>query len=805
MKNKEYKKYIIFLLFLITVKVYGQNSLSGKVTDTTGKPIPHCIVFIHDLKRSAGTDFDGKYKLTNLPEGSFLVEFRYIGYIKHSEFIYIKGDSKLDAKLSEEVVELHEVVVTGASGSKEITVNPLALSSIDEKTIQESSSTNIVDAIAKEPGVSQVTTGAAISKPVIRGLGYNRVVVINDGVRQEGQQWGDEHGLEIDENSVDHVEILKGPGSLMYGSDAIAGVVNLIPSSPLPEGEIKSNIMLNYQTNNSLLNGTFSNEGNVDNFIWSVRGSGKLAGYYQNKYDGKVFNSGFNEYDFEGRFGSNGKWGYTHFNISLFNQNLGIIEGTRDSNGYFSREVNHNGLISEEKVNNEELKSYDLFVPKQKINHFSISNDSRIYFDNSILDFNLGYQLNKREEFADPIKAEIPGLNMQLNTFTYSSKYMLNTNIGWLPTLGISGMIQSNKNLGYEVLVPSYNLIDFGAYCLFEKDFDNFNLSFGFRYDIRMIDSKGLYYSQDSSFTELPTSIVKFTPFDKTLNGLSGSAGLSYAFDDNLSTKLNLSRGFRSPNIAEFGSNGVHEGTFRYEIGNNNLKPEFSTQIDWGIDYNIEHLSSRLSLFYNNIENYIYIEKLSNYLLDDSIPDPNNPVPAYQYTQGNSFLYGGELNLDLHPHPLDWLHFENSFSIVRARQIGRPDSSKYLPLIPAPRFLSQLRLANYQVSVLNFMLRDGFVFIEADYHFPQNEFFKAYGTETSTPDYLLFNLGIGGTIANQSGKDILKIYITLNNILDKSYQDHLSRLKYAEINLATGRRGVFNMGRNVSIKINYEF
>lgn len=792
-------------MILMPSIVSAQNSLTGKVTDTTGKPIPHCTVFIHDLKRSAGTDLEGKYKLTDLPDGKFLVEFRYIGYLKHAELISIKGDTKLDAKLSEEVVELHEVVVTGASGSKEITENPLALSSIDEKAIHESSSTNIVDAISKEPGISQVTTGAAISKPVIRGLGYNRVVIINDGVRQEGQQWGDEHGLEIDENTVDHVELLKGPGSLMYGSDALAGVVNLIPSSPLPEGEIKTNVMMNYQTNNKFIGGTIYNEGNNDNFIWSVRGSGKLAGNYQNKYDGKVFNSDFKELDFDGRFGLNGKWGYTHFNLSAYNLKVGMIEGTRDSNGNFTREAVQNGKISELRISNEELNHYDIFIPEQNINHYSISNNSRIYFENSILEFNLGFQQNNRKEFANPLKANIPGLNMELNTFTYSSKYMLNINSGWMPTLGISGMFQSNQNQGYEVLIPGYNLFDIGTYCLIEKDFEKLNLSFGFRYDTRIISSKGLYYSSDSTFTEVPSSFVKFTPFDKNFNGLSGSAGLSYSFNDYFSTKLNLSRGFRSPNIAELGSNGVHEGTFRYEIGNNLLKPEFSTQIDFGFDYNIEHLSTRLSLFYNYIENYIYVGKLNNYLMEDSIPDPIHPVPAYQFTQGNSFLYGGELNIDLHPHPLDWLHFENSFSIVRASQIGQPESSKYLPMIPAPRLLSQLRFANYQLSFINFQIKDGYLFIEGDYHFPQNEFYKAHQTETATTDYLLFNAGIGGGITNQNGKTLFKIYITLNNLFDKSYQDHLSRLKYAEVNPVTGRRGVFNMGRNLSIKINYEF
>lgn len=794
-------------MILMSTIAFAQNSLTGKVTDTTGKPIPHCTVYIHDLKRSAGTDTDGNYILKNLPEGTFLVEFRYYGYSKYSNWISIKGIIKLDAVLTEEVVELHEVVVTGASGSKVINKNPLALSSIDEKAIKEGSSINIIDAIAKEPGVSQITTGAAISKPIIRGLGYNRVIVINDGVRQEGQQWGDEHGIEIDENSVDHVEILKGPGSLMYGSDAIAGVVNLIPSNPLPEGEIKSNVMMNYQTNNGLIEASISNEGNIDNFVWSLRGSGKLAGNYQNRIDSKVFNSGFNELDADGRIGLNSKWGYTHFDLSIYNLHVGMVEGTRDSLGKFTREDVNNGIINEKRVNDEELQSYDLFVPMQNVKHYGFSNNTRLYLDNSIMEFNLGYQQNLRKEFANPLDAGKPGLSMELNTITYSAKYMLNTNSGWMPTVGFSGLFQSNLNKGTEAIVPAYNLFEIGAYCLIEKDYGDINLSFGLRYDIRNINSKGLYFDNDSSLTETPTTKIKFSPFENTFKGLSGSVGLSYLFNENFSTKLNISRGLRSPNIAELGSNGVHEGTFRYEIGNNLLKPEFSSQVDLGFDYNIEHLSMKISLFYNNIENYIYIEKLNNYLLSDSIPDPTNPVPAYHFVQGNSHLYGGELNIDIHPHPLDWLHFENSFSIVRARQTGQPDSLQYLPNIPGHRILSQLRIANYELIMegAGLYLKDGFAFVEGDYHFAQYEFFKAYNTESSTPDYLLFNAGIGGSFANKSGKTILKVYITMNNIFDKAYQDHLNRLKYAPINPLTGRIGVFNMGRNLSLKVNYEF
>ena len=161
------------------------------------------------------------------------------------------------------------------------------------------SATNIIDAISNVPGVSQITVGPIISKPVIRGLGYNRVVTVNDGVRQEGQQWFDEFGIEIDEYTVDKVEILKGPASLSYGSDAMAGVINMLAAPPLPEGKIKGSFLENYQTNNGLWAGSFNLGGNSKGFIWDLRYTNKMAHCYKNKYDGFVANSGYSESNFK--------------------------------------------------------------------------------------------------------------------------------------------------------------------------------------------------------------------------------------------------------------------------------------------------------------------------------------------------------------------------------------------------------------------------------------------------------------------------------------------------------------------------
>jgi iron complex outermembrane receptor protein len=244
----------------------------------------------------------------------------------------------------------------------------------------------------------------------------------------------------------------------------------------------------------------------------------------------------------------------------------------------------------------------------------------------------------------------------------------------------------------------------------------------------------------------------------------------------------------------------VHEGTFRYEIGNTELNEESSFQTDAGILYETEHMNCELAGFVNYIQNYIFIEKLSSLQGGDSIPDPSDPVPAYKFVQGNSILFGGEITLDIHPHPLDWLHFENSFAYVRGMQFNQPDSTRNLPQMPAPRFQTELRgdLDNWGNKLKNL-----FAFVEWQYTFPQNFIYFADNTETPTPAYNILSAGFGGNLTDKKGRILLSFSFVAGNLFNFTYQDHLSRLKYLPENEATGRKGVFNMGRNFSFNLTF--
>jgi iron complex outermembrane receptor protein len=779
----------------------AQNSLTGKVTDFHDHtPIVGATVYIPDLKKGTSTDVDGGYTIDRLPRGRFLVEIKFIGYSTAIQSVQMSGTTQLDIALNSAVTELNEVVVTGISHSSELKNNPLPIATLNNKSLTENTSTNLIDNISKKAGVNQITTGPAISKPVIRGLGYNRIISLYDGIRQEGQQWGDEHGIEIDEYSVDRVEIIKGAGSLMYGSDGLGGVLNFLTPNPVSEGTVIGKWLSNYQTNNGLIGNSFMNAGNLKGLYWLARASLKDAKPYSNAYDGKVFNSGFRERDVNGHIGLSKPWGYSQLNVSSFHQVLGLVEGDRDSTGRFTRLVNVNGSAEEAAASNAELNSYHLFIPRQDISHVRISNTTNVYLGPSRLQLNVGYQRNQRKEFGEVLDEQTKNLYFDLRTLNYNLTYFLPEGKGWQVSLGTSGMTQQSQNKGIEFLIPAYRSFDWGAFGFAKRHFAKLDVAGGIRFDERLIAIDALYLDNQGAPTSDTNATQKFKSGNLTFSNYSASAGLTYPISNVLSVKFNASRGFRAPNIAELASNGRHEGSLRYEYGNFNLKPETSLQLDAGIVFNSTHVSAEFSVFQNDIRHYIFTEKLAAKNGLDSIPDPSQPVPAYQYVQGQAQLRGGEFFIDLHPHPLDWLHFENGFSFVDAlnKSQSRNDSTKYLPYIPAPRYQSELR---GNLKKIGSRLVNPFLKVEFNHVWPQNRVLLENRTETPTPSYSLWNAGLGTDIVTPKGATLFSFYFTVNNIFDVAYQNHLSRLKYGAVNPATGRVGVFNMGRNFSFKI----
>ncbi len=765
--------------------------LNGFVKDAkTGEPISGASVYFHDLKVGAATDNNGKYTIKNIQGGNYLVEVSHLGYTSYSEVITVNGNMQKDFFLTPSVVENENVIVTGVTTATSTKRTSVPVSIIKKDELFKNASTNLIDNLTRTAGVSQISTGPSVSKPSIRGLGYSRVVVVNDGIRQEGQQWGDEHGIEIDELNVNKVEILKGPASLMYGSDALAGVINIISLVPPPQATIRGNFLSAYQTNNRQRNFHADIGGNQNGFVWGAYGSAKAAADYKNKYDGYVFNSKFNEKDFGGYVGLNKSWGFSHLYLSKFDQHVGLIEGSRDSaTGKFLKLIDNAGTAEEIIASDADFKTTRPFIPSQRIQHFKIATDNSFNIGKDRLTFVMGYQRNQREEFGNVLKPSEKNLYFDLKTVNYNLQYHFAEKNKWKTSVGVNGMQQQNKNKGAEALIPDYNLFDIGTFIFTQKKLEKLTFSGGVRYDTRFVNSKLM----------LDGATVKFAAFKKNFSNFSASAGVAYNATNDLTFKFNIAKGFRAPGIPELASNGAHEGTNRYEYGEQNLKSESSWQTDAGVEIASEHVSLNANLFYNYINNFIYYRKLGANNGGDSVVTVNGEdFFAFTFDQEKAKLYGAEVNLDIHPHPLDWLHIENTFSYVRGLLNEEKDGSKNLPFIPAARLINEIKV---DVLKKGKVVNNVFLSAELDNTFAQNNPFTGYETETKTAAYSLLNASFGGDV-NAKGKKLFSLFFAANNITDVAYQSHLSRLKYTATNNVTGRIGVFNMGRNFSIKLN---
>ena len=659
-------------------------------------------------------------------------------------------------------IELKQVVVTGPTGAVKMEDMSMPAAVVGRNDLRMAAATNIVDAVSKLPGISQVTTGGGISKPVIRGLGYNRVVVVADGVRQEGQQWGDEHGVEIDDNAVSSVEVLKGPASLLYGSDALAGVMKLNTDPVVPLNKMRLNVNTGYQTNNGLFNYSLNYGGNRQGLAWNIRYSEKMAHAYKNSVDGYVPNSQFRDRAVSGMMGINKAWGHTRLMGSYYHLTPSIAEGDRDP------------LTGELEQPYTDTKTYHHGLPFQKVYHYKAVLDNSFNFGDSRLNAVVAYQQNRRQEFEEPDQY---GLYLKLHTVNYNVHYVTRRLGDVRITSGVSGMWQRSVNEGDEFLIPDYKLFDFGVFATAVADLGEWVFNGGMRFDNRHLNSREL----------MDDGALRFDAFKRDFNGFTASVGAVWHANDKLDLRANAARGFRAPNISELASNGVHEGSLRYEVGNHNLKPEFSLQFDLGMEYTASWIDAQLSLFSNRIDNYIFIHRVGE-IIDDEFM-------TYRYDSGDAQLLGGEAAIDI--HPWHFLHIGTNFGFVNAVQLHQPEESKYLPFTPAPRWQSDVK---WEILHDGRVLNNAFISLGVDYNFKQNHYYKADDTETATPAYCLLNASMG-TDVMYKGHRVACVSITGTNLTDKAYQNHLSRLKYADYNPVTGRQGVFNMGRNVIFKI----
>ena len=733
------QKYIFLILLMgFTAMGFAQNSISGTIKNQNNEPISTVEISISDANIQTKSNEKGQFEIKNLPIGKWTLIFKKDKFEIKSEVISIGNQEQkiLDIILEEEQHHIDEILVSSVF-NKTQNENVIKIDHINLKQIQSEGAINLSDALATNPGVSVVSTGVSIGKPVIRGLSGNRVLTYAQGIRLENQQFGEEHGLGLNSNGQESVEIIKGPASLLYGSDAMGGILYFNPEKYAANNktELSVNQVVNSNTKGS--NSSVTLKTSEEKFKFLVQNNYTTHADYKTPNGETVVNTRFIEKDFKigtsyatSRYVADFRYNYNDLNLGL----------------------------PEEEIEDSRYRT-PLF-PSQKIENHLLSFNQKVFFKNSKLEATAGYVFNDRKELegVDEI-----ALFMKLKTFNYNVRYYL-PDFGKFETIiGFQGMNQENRNFGKERLIPNAKIADIGFFGTSQYKFNKNVLQFGVRYDFRNVNIE--------EFGDLGTE-GSFQKLDKDFESINASLGFKTEITEKITSRINVATGFRAPNLSELSSNGVHEGSNRYEIGNVNLKNEQNFQIDLNVDYNAEHFDFFANGFYNHINNYIFISPNGN-VIDDNF--------VYDYLQNNAVLYGGETGIHLHLHEIDWLHMTSSYEMV----IGQLNNNSSLPLIPANQWKNNFR-ANFDVSK---NIKNSFIFLQANYTFNQN---KIGEFETKTNDYFLLSSGIGTDI--QLNKSKFNMYLTATNLLNKQYIAHLSRLK---------ADGIYNMGRNIILGVNF--
>ncbi|TWI96636.1 iron complex outermembrane receptor protein [Mucilaginibacter frigoritolerans] len=816
----------LLLIFFIVFKVSAQEvSLKGRIT-SDGAPVSYGTIILSGTTLGSTTNDKGFYEIKNAPAGNYQLIITCIGYqTQKAPVIIKKGVATVqNIELKADANKLNEVVVTGVSKATLIRENPLAMEAVSTKQIDQSAENNTIDAIAKSaPGLQTVKTGPNVSKPFINGLGYNRVLTLYDGLRVETQQWGDEHGVPMDDYIIERAEVIKGPASLMYGSDAIAGVLSLFPAIPKDTDRlIHGRYLSEYQTNNGLIGNSLSLFYGNPHWAWAIRGSERIARSYTDPIDGRVYNTGFKMYNGSAFLGYHNAQGYSHLNFTIYDNRQGIPDGSRDS---LTRKFTYQ--IYESEGENTLLPQVDNLkdrpiVPQNVLNSYNLSplsqqiQDYRLYTDNFYhlglgdIKASLGFEQNVRREYDHPTDPDQAGEYIVLNTIDYGLRYNAPSFLNIEPSIGINGMYQTNTNKdATDFPIPAYHLFDAGGYAYLKWKQDRWTIAGGLRYDHRSEDGDEMYIASDPStgfFRQVPNgtagAVQQFPAFSLDFQGVSGSIGTTYQINDELSFKTNIARGYRSPNITEIASNGLDPGAHIVYRGNLGFKPEFSLQEDAGLSGTYPNFSFNVTAFNNYIQNFIYEDQEVDKNGNPVVIIPGNRTLQYQST--NAQLYGADATLNIHPEGWKAFHFDNAFSLVYGYNLNpkykdAEVNGEYLPFIPPPRWLSSI---SYAVNTNGKTLPSITIKAENDLNLAQNRYLGLYQTETPTAAYDLVNLSVNGDIHYGKGHSI-QCLLAVDNLLNTAYQNHLSRLQYFEYYTASpnGHLGIYNMGRNVVFKV----
>jgi len=769
---------LFFILFIKTLIVFSQDcdlTISGQVTDRgTRVPLSFVTVFVQELHRGAITDDDGYFLIENICDGDYHLIFSHIGCSPIDEYVHVHGHVELNMQLAHSSFSLDQVEIKGSKSRNE----NLPSLVIDREKMEDDINRNLSALIENETGVHLIKNGNGISKPIIHGMYGNRVTILNNGIPQSGQQWGNDHSPEIDPFSADKITVLKGANALVYAQGNVGGVILVEPRRIGRDPHLHGQANYAIESNGRGHNGNFRLEQYTGKFSWRVNGTLKKYGdrktpsYFLN-------NTGQTEANLSLQLEKS--WNdalFLDFYGSTFNTTLGVLRGSHISN----IPDLESALVRDIPLYTEEEFSYDIDAPKQEVAHQLFKLNSKYYIDPSqSLEATLAYQQNNREEYdiRRGGRTDIPAMDLSQSTWNTELKYSRTLENNWTLKAGHQYSLADNRNnpeTGILPLMPDYIQWKSGLYGLLSKEEASFQIDLGLRYDYEFQNVAAISGT-------IPREILRY----KNNYHTGGSfLGFQYNLSDHSSISLQTGYAMRNPAINELYSSGLHQGVSGIEEGNENLEEERSWKNT--LEYNW-FPSSKLSLnalaYFQDISDYIYLEPQ-----DEIRATIRGAFPVFAYEQTDAQIYGLDASAQL-------TMGTSMFGVLKYSYLRGKDTSHNLPLVYMPPnsvygsltyrsqghydLFSFLHLDQLEIGVNNkLVFQQSQLLDEQDFQ-PAPDSYNLLGFKISTnvyyPDYSL------------------RIYGKVDNLLNTSYRDYLNRQRYFSDDL----------GRSVTVGVKVKF
>lgn len=720
-------------------------SLNGRITSIADStPIAGARVTVVEAGRTVLTGPDGRYQISALPAGTYLVSISAIGFAPAARRLQLSDSPRtLDLALTPSLVELPPLQVTSTPGATDPLSSPQPTAVLDGSTLSSAQAPSLGETLNQVAGVHSLSTGIGIGKPVIRGLSSNRVLILDNGQRLETQQWGDEHGPNLETALADRIEVIRGPASVLYGSDALGGVVNVIPK-PLPTAEpgqsaFHGEATASYSTNNRQPDGALLLEGASGQF--GIRGmlSGRTSDDSRTP-DYTLWNSGNRAVGGSLAAGARGGWGSLTASVSQRNEKIELTDEDPAA------------------------------TPFQRIATTRSRLDAMLPVGGSRFEVTAGFEQNRRREFEEAGSTDV-ALGLLSRNYTLDA-HLHHAPLGQLSgTLGVSAGRLTFEKFGEETLIPENQVNSLGVFGFEQLHGGRWDLSLGARLDYRHMD-----VSADGDL-----GIAGQT---RSWTSLTGNLGLLYKLAEPVALVVNVGRGFRAPSSFDLFSNGVHEGTVAFERGNPALNTEKSLNTDVALRLQTNRAALELGGFVNWIQDYIYTVPTGS-------TDSASGFQIYDVTQGNARLAGFEFAGQY--HPTEWLHLQGTADYVRGVNTS---TSNPLPAMPPFR---ATYTARFESDARGF-LRQPYLSIGGETNAKQTRldpaeaafFQSAFGGQGyQSSSYTLANAGAGFVVG--SGPGAMQVDLLVRNLFDQSYADFLSRIKTNALNPGQGRTFILKL------------